>query len=122
MLMYIVAHVEGEILHPVVVADEVSARELIRIRVLDDLQEDMNGGAGDNSATAQLIEEVKKASWLRLCEIMTESEFYWMYQKVDERPDLSERCGVSIGRPCGACSLEKICNDPCMPDVGMMQD
>ena len=120
--MFIVAQVEGEILHPVVVSDEASARELIRIRVIEDLEEDMKGGAGDDSATAEALRDVKKASWIRLCEIMTEYDLLWIYQKVDERPDLSERCGVSIGRPCGACSREKICNEPRMPDVGMMQD
>jgi hypothetical protein len=121
--MFIVAHVEGEILHPVVVSDEVSAKELIRIRVIESLEDDMKiYHIGDNSATAEALRDVEKASWMRLCEIMTEFDLPWMYQKVDERPDLSERCGVSIGRPCGACSREMICNEPRMPDVGMMQD
>lgn len=120
--MYVVAQVEGELLHPVIVEDESSAKELIRIRVLEILEEDMKGSAEADSATAKMVDEVKKASWNRLCEIMTDGDINLMYQKVDERPDLSDVCGVSIGRPCGACSRESICNEPRMPDVGMMQD
>jgi hypothetical protein len=126
-MAFIVARIDGSIEEAYLAETEVLAEELIRMKVIQCLDTIINQMQDSSDPEVDRYQDLKHnvrgGSFNQICSLMdTDYIPNWEYHSIEPTPNLGDLCIYAKRNPCGVCSRDRECNEPRMPDVGMMQD